>query len=65
LPGLEEISFLETGLLEPELIQEREEHARVVWRGPDKDVQVAGVTWAPVKCEALRADDDVINGAGI
>jgi hypothetical protein len=65
LLGLKEISFLEAGLLEPELIQKREELARIVSSRSDKNVQIPGVTWTPVKCETLRADDDVINGAGI
>jgi hypothetical protein len=65
LVGLEEISFLEARLLEPELIQKREKQPRVLWSRPDEDVQVPCVAWAPVKCEALRADDDVINAAGI
>jgi hypothetical protein len=41
---LKEISFLEAGLLEAELIQERGDQARIVWSGPDKNVQVPSVT---------------------
>jgi hypothetical protein len=62
---LQEISFLEAGLLEPELDSEAREVAGRCPEWPDENVQVAGVTWAPMKRQALRADDDVINAAGI
>ena len=65
LVGLEEISFLEARLLEPELIQKREKQPRVISSRPDENIQVPRVAWAPVKCKALRAAVDVINAAGI
>jgi hypothetical protein len=65
LLGLEEISFLEVRLLESELIQKREKEPRVGRSGTDENIQGPGMTWAPMKCETLRADDDVINAARI
>ena len=62
---LNEIRFLEAGPREPKLSQNIEKPLRVIRRGPDKNIQVAGVTWAPMERQALRADDDIINAAGI
>jgi hypothetical protein len=60
-----EISFLETGLREPKLSQDTEKSLCVIRRGPDKNLQVPCVTWAPMEREALRADDHVTIAAGI
>ena len=62
---LYEIRFLKAGPSEPKLSQNIEKPPRVIRRGPDKNIQVAGVTWTPMKSQALRTDDDIINVAGI
>jgi hypothetical protein len=49
----------------PKLIQKIDKYARIFRCGANENVQIACVTRPPVKCETLRANDDIINAAGV
>ncbi len=65
LVRLDEIRFLETGFSKTKFLQNCGELCRVFVRRPNKNIKVSRIARAPVKGEAVRADYDVFNAAGV
>ena len=60
-----EIGFCQISFGKAEIAKKGNELGCIIRRGPDQNVEVAGVTRPSVKGETERADDYVLNAAGV
>ena len=65
LIGLGEVRWLETAFSETKFGQNACELFSILRRGSDQDIEVAGVSGPAVKSQAVGADYDVLNAAGV